>query len=509
MLIMVLNQVISLVSSMVLTRAFGTGAANDAFIASNKFADIIYNLVAGGALASAFIPTFTTLLARGDRKTAWQLASAIANWVTLILTALAILSEIFAPWLISVVIAPGFSHDAIRLGLAVNMLRIQLAAPIIFGLSGLLMGILNSHQNFILPALAPVMYSLGKIFGILVLVPLIGANGLAWGVVIGATMHGLVQLPGLLRLPVRKYVLTLGMKLSEVREVVRLMAPRLLGVASVQINFLVNTNLASQFAGGVTAIGVAFSLMLIPEAAIAQAVAIAALPTFSAQVATGKLAEMRSSLATLLRGVILLALPASIGLMMLRTPLITLIYQGGQFGAQSTEMVSWALLWYAAGLVFHSIVEIVSRAFYALHDTKTPVFVGVTAMSLNVGFSLLFLAWFKALGLMPFGGLALANTVATALESGALLWFMRRKLSGLESRYILQGALSAIGCSLGMGAALYGWLNLTSASPVWLSGLGGVALGCGVYGLMLMLLRVSEFSSALNGLKRVFMKRQA
>ena len=502
MLVMVLNQVFSLVSSMLITRAFGTGTANDAFFASNKFADIIYNLVAGGALASAFIPTFTTLLARNDRSTAWKLASAVANWVTLILVAVTALSAVFAPWLVRVVLAPGFANNAEVLDLTVRLLRIQLAAPIIFGISGLLMGIINSHQHFILPALAPCMYSLGKILGVLLLVPSMGVNGLAWGVVMGAIMHGLIQLPALLRLPERKYSFTLGLKLAEVREVVRLMAPRFLGVASVQINFLVNTNLASSMQGGVSAISVAFALMLIPEAAIAQAMAIAALPTFSMQVAKGRQDDMRSSLVTLLRSVILLALPASVGLIFLRKPLVMLIYQGGQFGTVSTEMVTWALLWYAAGLVFHSVVEIVSRAFYALHDTKTPVFVGVAAMSLNVGLSFLFLAWFKTMGLMPFGGLALANTTATALESLALLGFMRRRLGGLQVGRLFSGTMFAVMGSSVMAAVLYGWLTLTRTAPVWLAGLGGILAGLAAYGLTMLLLRVPELAGLINGLKR-------
>ncbi|HBF41269.1 MAG TPA: murein biosynthesis integral membrane protein MurJ [Anaerolineaceae bacterium] len=507
MLVMVLNQVFSLVSSMLITRAFGTGAANDTFFASNKFADIIYNLVAGGALASAFIPTFTTLLAREDRMTAWKLASAVANWVTLILVIFTSLSAVFAPWLVKAVLAPGFAQDAQVLELTVRLLRIQLAAPVIFGISGLLMGIINSHQRFILPALAPCMYSLGKILGVLFLVPSMGVSGLALGVVIGAAMHGLIQLPALLRLPGRKYELTLGLKLPEVREVVRLMAPRLLGVASVQINFLVNTNLASPMQGAVSAISVAFALMLIPEAAIAQAMAIAALPTFSTQVAKGRLEDMRGSLAALLRGILLLALPATVGLVMLRKPLVMLIYQGGQFGESSTEMVTWALLWYAAGLVFHSIVEIVSRAFYALHDTKTPVFVGVAAMSLNVGMSFLFLSWFRSMGLMAFGGLALANTVATALESLALLIFMRKRLNGLEGSRLWNGTLVSALCSMIMGAALFGWLQLSHSAPVWLIGLGGILVGVIVYGVALLILHVPELTEALAGVKR-FLNRQ-
>lgn len=507
MVAMILNQIFSLLSSILITHAFGTGPSNEAFNAANKFADILYQLVAGGALASAFIPTFTGLLANDKREDAWKLASSIANLVTLILVVVTSLAAIFTPWLVRTILAPGFT-DPEKFQLTVQLLRIQLLAPIIFGLSGLMMGIINAHQSFLLPALAPSMYSIGKILGVLLLVPLMGVQGLALGVVIGAALHGIIQLPALLRLPGRKYTPSLGLSSPQVREVARLMGPRLLGVAFVQLNFLINTRLASlQPEGSVTAINVAFQLMLIPEAAIAQAIATAALPTFSIQVARGKLEEMRSSLASLLRGILLLALPASLGLILLREPLVALIYQRGEFNMQSTELVAWALLWYAAGLVFHSVVEIVSRAFYALHDTRTPVFVGVAAMSLNAGFSYMFSAWFKQLGWMPHGGLALANSLATALEMTALLWFMRRKLGGLETRKILNGLFYATLCTLGMSASLFGWLRLTAGRSLWLTGLGGMAIGVLVYGAMLYLLKVPELTSVVQIIKNKFFRK--
>ena len=197
MLAMILGQVFSLVSSMLITGAFGTSAQNEAFFAANRLPDILYNLVAGGALASAFIPTFTTLLTRGERKTAWKLASAVANLVTLILVLICILTAIFAPWVVRTILAPGFSGEE-NIQLTASLLRIQLIAPIVFGLSGLIMGILNAHQSFLWPAFAPAMYSIGKIIGVLFFVPHFGPQGLAWGVVLGAVMHGLIQLPALL-----------------------------------------------------------------------------------------------------------------------------------------------------------------------------------------------------------------------------------------------------------------------------------------------------------------------
>src|SRR5512135_3750352 len=188
---------------------------------------------------------------------------------------------------------------------------------------------------------------------------------------------------------------------------------------------------------------------------------------------------MRASLAATLRGVLLLALPASLGLILLRQPLIVILLQRGEFDAHSTELVAWALLWYAAGLIGHCVVEILSRAFYALHDTKTPVLVGTVAMSLNVILSFGFSSLFARVGWMPHGGLALANSLATALEMSALLFLMRRRLHGLNGAHLLRGFAQAGLASLGMSVVIWLWLLQPGSS--WLVSLGGVALGGLVY----------------------------
>jgi len=236
--------------------------------------------------------------------------------------------------------------------------------------------------------------------------------------------------------------------------------------------------------------------MLMPQAAIAQSIAIAALPTFSTQFALGKLEEMRSSLAASLRGVLLLSVPASLGLILLRKPLVMLLYQRGEFDAHSTELVAWALLWYAAGLVGHCVVEIVSRAFYAMHDTRTPVFVGVVAMSLNVLFSITFSALFWRIGWAPHGGLALANSLATGLEMLGLLYLMRQRLNGLEGRNIFMGGLQSLIGALMMWVAIWAWLSQTPHQPAWLVAVVGILLGACVYGVCVLAMRVPEALSA-------------
>jgi putative peptidoglycan lipid II flippase len=340
------------------------------------------------------------------------------------------------------------------------------------------------------------------ILGVLFFVPNMGIHGLAWGAVLGASLHLAVQLPGLIKLR-PKYELNLGLKTGNVREVGRLMAPRLLGVAVVQINFLVNTIVATGLReGSLTAITIAFQVMTMPQVVIAQAIAIAALPTFSAQVARGRLDELRISLAGTLRGVLLLSIPASVGLMLLRRPIVALLFQRGEFGPEDAQLVSWALLWYALGLVGHSVVEIISRAYYALHDTRTPVLAGMGAMGINVALSLTLPALFSQRGWLPLGGLALANSIATGLEMILLLILMSRRLDGIEGRSIAQAVRQASAASGLMGLAIWIGLNSVGQSALWLQAVGGIVLGGGIYVLVAWLLRVPELSDLSEAMRQ-------
>jgi putative peptidoglycan lipid II flippase len=191
--------------------------------------------------------------------------------------------------------------------------------------------------------------------------------------------------------------------------------------------------------------------------------------------------------------------------MLLRQPVIVLLYQRGAFDARSTELVAWALLWYAAGLVGHCLVEVLARAFYALHDTRTPVLVGAAAMMLNVAFSVIFSALFARIGWMPHGGLALANSLATALEAAGLVYYMRRRLGGMQGSLILKGSLQAVAGALAMSVGLGLWLGQKNDPPVWLSALGGVAIGAAIYAMAMWTLGVKE----VRGLVRAFTSRRA
>lgn len=480
-----------LTRQMLVLAAFGTGTALDAYFAAARLPTLLFSLLAGGALASAFVPTFTALLTADDRSAAWRLASAVGNLVALGLTTLAAIIYLAAPWLVRNVVAPGFDDPA-QVALTVELLRVLLLSSIVFGVSGLLMGILNAHQHFVFPALAPAMRNLGEIAGVLFLVPALGVHGLAWGSVLGAALHLGIQLPGLRgRRAVYHPALDLGSR--PVRQVFRLMAPRLLSVGIVEINFLVNAIIASGLpTGSLTALTNAFTVMLMPQALIAQSTAIAALPTFSAQAARGAMDELRQTLARTLRGVLFLALPATLGLMLLRTPIVAMLFERGEFTRESTTLVAWALLWYAVGLPGHALLEVVVRAFFALKDTLRPVLVSLGAMGLNIVLSLTLTSAFARWGWQPVGGLALANSLATALEAAALVFLIRRRLGGLAWYSIQRGAFAALGAASVLGLALVAWSAWGAGRGDWLVGLGGVLVGGAAYYLAARLLRAPE-----------------
>jgi putative peptidoglycan lipid II flippase len=480
MALFVVSRALGLFREMVISHQFGTGGDLDAYLAAFRLPDILFQIVAGGALASAFIPTFAEYLALGDKKDAWRLASAIINLVLIFTSVLALAAGLLAPWLVRAVIAPGF--DLQRQALTVSLMRLMLLTPVIFGVSGVVMGILQAQQHFLLPALAPVLYNLGIIAGAVALAPALGVGGLAVGVVAGALGHLLIQIPGLLRYGLR-YTATLGLRQAGVREVGRLMLPRVVGLAAVQVNFLVTTILASGLRpGSLSALNYAWLLMLLPQGIFAQSVATAAFPTFSTQAAKGQRVEMRSTLSATLRAVLYLSVPAAVGLIVLRVPLVQMIFERGAFTETSTQMVVWALALFALGLPAHSLVEIIVRAFYAMHDTKTPVLIGVAAMILNIALSLVLITAFEAAGWMPHGGLALSNSLATGIEMVILLAVVRRRLDGLEGRRVA-GSLARIAlASAAMGGAVALTAYLLRGSSAWIGAGGSIAAGLVVYG---------------------------
>jgi putative peptidoglycan lipid II flippase len=514
--------VLGLVRTAVFSSTFGAGDALDAFTAANRVPELLYVLVAGGALGSSFIPVFARFLANGDETSAWRLASAVMSCTALVAAVFTVVVALLAPVVVPTLLIPGKAPQVQALTTALTQL--MLITVVIFTVSGLLMGILNARQLFLLPSLALSMNNLGQIFGALVLVRLFpmygldfgdqlaphftdllarglpadhltGTYGLALGAVLGAALHLAIQLPGLPRVRAKLRLLP-NPRIPGVREVLLLMLPRVFGLAVTQINFLVNILLTSYMVqGSLTALTIAWTLMFFVLGVIAQSVGTAVFPSLSALAAEGNLPGFKDRLASVLRGVLFLALPATAGLIVLGQPAIRVVYERGAWTAEHSEATAWALSFYALGIAGHALLEVLSRAFYALSDTKTPVLVGIGSMVANIVLSLIFIRFIGEPGSLSrgeFAGLALANSLTTLLEGAALWLLLRRRIGGIQDRLVLDGAARALIAAVGMAVAVLLALRLVEGQPALITTIFGLLVGLTSFFLLALVLGIDE-----------------
>jgi putative peptidoglycan lipid II flippase len=349
--------------------------------------------------------------------------------------------------------------------------------------------------------LSPVVYNLAIIASGLTLArrPELGVKGLAIGVALGAALHLLIQIPGLLRHSPRLRPI-IDVQHSGARQVGRLMLPRIAGLGAIQVNYLANTILASRLIeGSIAALNYAFQLLMLPWGIFANAISTAVFPTLSEQAALDRSDDVRSTLSLALRAILYLSVPAGVGLFVLREPLVRLLFERGEFTAESTAMTSRALMFYAPGLFAIAATEIITRGFYALHDTRTPVAIGVATITLNIVLSLMLS------GRMGHGGLALAYTVANAVETIVLLSIIRRRLGGLDdARLLLSIVRIAIASGL-MGGGLYlgifaaGDLLVTASALLRLVLVSSLAaISAAVYVLLTIWLGSEEITSIVR-----------
>ncbi|MBN1875529.1 MAG: murein biosynthesis integral membrane protein MurJ [Anaerolineae bacterium] len=490
MMAFALSRVLGLVRQMVFGLYFGAASEMDAYVAALRIPEAIFLVVAGGALGSAFIPLFTYRLAHAQVMPAWRLASSIINLLLVLLIPLTLLCIVFAPWLVQTIVAPAMTPS--MQAQTVNLMRVMLLSTAIFGVSGIVMGTLNAHQHFLLPAIAPILYNLALIGGAVIgAMTSLGTMGPAIGMVVGAVLHLCIQVPGLVRYQAR-YMPVLGVDDPGVLQVGRLMLPRVLGVAAVQINFVVSNNLASRLGpGAISALDYAWRVMLLPQGIFAQAVGTAAFPTFSAQSARGAIEELRKTLLATVKTMITVTIPASMGLIFLGGPIITVLFQQGAFDVAATRSVAWALRFFAIGLVGHSVIEVLARAFYALHDTWTPALAAVGSVLLNVLLGLLLPPGFVALGLPSHSGLACANALSALSETVVLLILIQSRIGRLNWRQFISLVGRVVLASTGMALGLWVWL-LLAPGRAWIQVLGGIPLGISIYVGLSFLLRVDE-----------------
>ncbi len=502
-----LSRIVGLIREIVIRANLGiTTLPAEAYEIAARFPETIFLIIAGGAIGSAFIPTFAAYFEQDDSEGGWRLFSNVINLVTVAVTAVSLLSIFFAPDLVRWLAGEKVTSNPELLPLTVRLMRIMLLSPVIFGASGVIMGALNARQHFLLPALAPTIYNVGIIAGGL-LWPATGpedvALGFAVGTVAGAAGHFLVQLPGL-RQKKAKYTAVFSLRDPGVKQVLKLMSPRVLGLSFSEVNkFLIILLTDPMVTGSLPALNTAFRLIILPQGIIGQALGIAAFPTLSTLAARGERTEMRQIFADSLRILLFLGLPFSVIFAVLGQPIVSFLFERGILGDEGTLFVSWALLFYALGLVPLLALEVVARTFYALSDTLTPVLAGGVQILLMWLLSLWFSQTvFPQQGWLPLGGLALGFSISNVIEVLLLLWLLRRKMGGIQGFSLLNGLWRMAVATLLMAAGMWlvqSWL-VETAALLQIIGVGSV--GSIVYLLACAGLRLEELNRLWVYLRR-------
>ncbi len=505
------SRLLGVVRTAAIADAFGASPELDAYWVAFRVPDLIFQLLAGATLGSAFIPVFTRLYRREGPGSAWALASNILTIVMAATAALCLIALALAPWLVPL-FAPGLGEDIGRqdelTAEAVKLTRIMLLSPLLLSVSGMITGILNARQQFFLPALAPMLYNLGIIFGALALAGRWGVEGLAVGVVVGSAVHLVVQIPGLAREGMR-YGWRMNFGDGPSREVARLMGPRVIGLAAAQANFLVTTIFFASRVGSSAISNLTFAWLIasLPVALFGMALSTAAFPRLAEQAAASDQRSLVETVSRVLRTILFFSVPAALGLALLREPVTTVILERGAFGSGETSVTAAALGFLCIGVVPQAAVEIHSRGFYTLGDTRTPVALTVASVIINIVLSAIL--WER----FAIEGLAIALAIASWIEWVFLYWLYARRTGSAagalrDLQAIARIAAAAAAMALFLGVALPAFDERGMAAS-WVTVLAGATAGVAVYVAAAILLRVEEVAEARNRLRTLLRARRA
>jgi len=499
-----LSRILGLARDMLIANFFGSGMSADAFFVAFRIPNLLRRLFAEGSFSVAFIPVFTEYLQTRSKKDAFLLARVVSTFLVLILTVVTILGIIFSPLIVRI-IAPGFGGMGEKYALTVFLTRIMFPYIFLVSVLGLFMGILNSLKHFAAPAMAPVFLNLSMIASLLFLAPSMKTPtvGLAIGVIGGGILQLALQIPFLMGKGL-SFAIKWNPGHPALKRIGMLMLPTIFGSAIYQINQLVGTLLASLLReGSVSYLYYADRLVQFPLGVFAIAISTAALPSLSREAANGDLARVKETLSHALRLTMFITIPAMVGLIVLRQPIIRLLFQRGAFDSFATGMTSRALLYYSLGLWSFAALRVFVSGFYSLQDTKTPVKVAVVAMVLNFVFSVILMRT-----PLEHGGLALALSLASTLQLCMLIFLLRRRLGGIDGRVVVGSMARSFLSSLIMGVCVYLLTlrflagNMTQGIFVLAVGvLTIVCAGLAVYLISAKLLGSKELSSLMGALK--------
>jgi len=527
------SRLFGLVREMIFAFYFGAGFLFDAYIVGFRIPNLLRDLFAEGALSVAFVKVFTDYQVKKGEPEAWQLASLIFNALAVVLSVITVLGILLAPYVVPL-IAYGFPPE--KAALAVTLTQIMFPFILLVALAAVAMGVLNTKGRFGVPASASTAFNIVSIIVGLAFaywlsggvwnaesvaggVPEMSAQwaiiGMAIGTLVGGAAQLLIQIPSLRKVGFR-FSPRLSFRDEGVRRVMRLMIPAIIGTSAVQVKVMVDTFIVSGIEGGNSWLPFSFRLMQFPIGLFGVAIGTAAIPTLSRLASENNFAKFRTTLSDALKLVFLMTIPAACGLIVLGEPIVRLIYERGRFDAFATDMTAWALAAYSVGLAGYAAIKIVSPAFYALDDAKTPMYVSVASILVHVVVSYSMMRFLSTVGVTPerpsgFGhvGVALATSTVALVNFLALTLLMRRRISGLNGNEIFAALIKIVVASAVMSAVCYFSYNFLTDSlgaktfvVKLIEAFVPIALGGIVFFIAAKLLRVGEIDKLVGAVKR-------
>ncbi len=445
-----ISRLLGFIRDLVIAMQFGATAAADAFFVAFRIPNVQRKILGEGAVTAAFIPVFLEIRNQKGEQEAWKMTANLFNILLTLLVTSSLALVLLAPFVI-MVFAPGFIETPDKFDLTVLLTQWMAPYLLFIGLAVFCMGILNTHNVFALPALTPALLNICMIGGALLISPQLKEPilGLAFGVLAGGMLQFAVQFPEVLRRGFR-FTASIQWKSAEVIKIGKLMIPVIFGLAVYELNMLVDTLLASMLdEGSISYLYYGNRLVQLPLGVFGVAVGVAILPMLSGQAANKEFSEMIKTIAFGIRFILFITIPATVGLILLRFPIVNTLWERGEFSRLTTEGTAIALLYYSMGLCAFCGIKVIAPAFYSLQDTKTPAKVGVYSMILNIILNLILM------GPLQHGGLALATSIAALFNVVLLIHFLRKRLGLMGGRKILSSMIKLFVASAIMGAVVY------------------------------------------------------
>ena len=450
-----ISRLLGFARDLVIAMQFGATFAADAFFVAFRIPNVQRKILSEGAISAAFIPVFTEVRKENGEEEAWKMSSNLFNILLTVLITSSLALAIFAPYIV-MIFAPGFIPSPEKFNLTVLLTQWMAPYFLFIGLAVFFMGILNTYNIFALPAITPAILNVCMIIGTLLISPQLNQPilGLAIGVLFGGFLQFIIQIPATLKCGF-KFIPSINWKNKEALRICKLMIPAIFGLAIYELNMLVDTLLASLLPeGSISYLYYGNRLVQLPLGVFGVALGVAILPMLSKQVASKEFSEMIKTIAFGIRLILFITIPATIGLILLRFPIVNTLWERGEFNRLTTEGTATALLYYATGLCAFCGLKVIVPAFYSLQDTRTPAKIGIYSMLLNIVLNIILM------GPMKHGGLALATSIAAAFNLLLLIHLLRKRIGLMGGRKILLSVIKLFFVSGIMGLAVYYFNNI-------------------------------------------------